>query len=176
MAIERPPRINQNTLHERISSSSNETYRPAPPLPSRVSIEDRHLSDRACNDGPMKEPSKKEHGGGSIEEVVRSRLCVSTNDESYTLDRFWKGCSIRTPITRFRGGVKIEEESKISSLIIDQWCVYVYMCVCVYVGIPRDFLYTYIYILNLYTYIYIRVLLYFLILEEFHFSLSHLGS
>lgn len=103
----------------------------------------------------MKEPSKKEHGGGSIEEVVRSRLCVSTNDESYTLDRFWKGCSIRTPITRFRGGVKIEEESKISSLIIDQWCVYVYMCVCVYVGIPRDFLYTYIYILNLYTYIYI---------------------
>lgn len=105
----------------------------------------------------MKEPSKKEHGGGSIEEVVRSRPCVSTNDESYTLDRFWKGCSIRTPITRFRGGVKIEEESKISSLIINQWCMYVYMCIymCVYVGIPRDFLYTYIYILNLYTYIYI---------------------
>lgn len=109
----------------------------------------------------MKEPSsQKEHGGGSIEEVVRSRLCVS-NDESYTLDRFWKGCSIRTPITRFRGGVKIEEESKISSLIINQWCVYVYMCVCVYVGIPRDFLYTYIYIKFVYIYIYTCIIVFF---------------
>lgn len=111
----------------------------------------------------MKEPSKKEHGGGSIEEVVRSRPCVSTNDESYTLDRFWKGCSIRTPITRFRGGVKIEEESKISSLIIDQWCVYVYMCVCVCVcGYPPWFLvYIYIYIKFVYIYIYTCIIVFF---------------
>lgn len=109
----------------------------------------------------MKEPSKKEHGGGSIEEVVRSRLCVSTNDESYTLDRFWKGCSIRTPITRFRGGVKIEEESKISSLIINQWCVYVYMCVCV-CGYPPWFLvYIYIYIKFVYIYIYTCIIVFF---------------
>lgn len=125
----------------------------------------------------MKEPSKKEHGGGSIEEVVRSRPCVSTNDESYTLDLFLKWLLDQdADYTISRGS---EDRRRIENLVLDHrsmMCVCVYVCMCVYVGIPRDFLYTYIYILNLYTYIYIRVLLYFLILEEFHFSLSHLGS
>lgn len=70
-----------------------------------------------------------------------------------------------------------EDRRRIENLVLDHqsmMCVCVYVCVCMWVSPVISCIH--IYILNLYTYIYIRVLLYFLILEEFHFSLFHLGS
>lgn len=86
-------------------------------------------------------------------------------------------CAFRWTTNLISLGGEVKKNRKpAGNLVLDHrsmMCVYVYVCMC----IPRDLLYIYVYILNLYTYIYICVYYcIFLILEEFHFSLSHLGS
>lgn len=125
-------------------------YRPLPSVPIECLMTAR----------PSRRSHRERNMGGRVDR--RSRPATTVRFDERRILYLW--------------GMKIEEESKTGRKSrpwssINDVCI----CVCVYVYPPWFVIYICIYIKFVYIYIYVYYCI-FLILEEFHFSLSHLGS